>query len=75
MVWPVNDQDRARRILSSIIERMVINPLVDFGILHPKYEPHKTLGADFRELATFRITQFGRGLLQEVDDAMKQERL
>ncbi len=75
IVWPIQDQERVRLILSSVIERLVINPLVDFGILHPKYEPHKTLGAEFRELATFRITQFGRGLLQEVNDTVKQERL
>lgn len=73
MVWPIQDQDRARRILRSIIERMVINPLVDFGILQTEYEPHKTLGAEFRELSTSRITPFGRGLLKAVDDAMKQE--
>jgi len=73
MVWPVNDQDRARRILSSIIERMVINPLVDFGALQTEYVPHETLGAEFRELSTFWITPFGRGLLQALKDATKPE--
>ncbi len=50
---------------------MVINPLVDFGILQTKYEPHKTFGAEFRELSTFRITPFGRGLLEAINDAMR----
>jgi hypothetical protein len=73
MVWPIQDQDNARRILRSIIERTVINPLVDFGILQTEYEPHKTLGAEFRELATFRITPFGKGLLEAINGAMKQD--
>ncbi len=70
MVWSVQDQDRARRILSSIIERMVITPLADFGILQTNYEPYKTLGVEFHELSTFRITPFGRGLLQALSDAI-----
>jgi hypothetical protein len=73
LVWGIQDQDSARRILSNIIERVVINPLVDFGILLTEYEPHKTLGAEFRELSTFRITPFGKGLLEAINDAMKQE--
>jgi hypothetical protein len=73
MVWPIQNQDNARRILHSIIERVVINPLVDFGILLTGYEAHKTLGAEFRELSTFRITPFGKGLLEAIKDAMKQE--
>jgi len=73
MVWPIQDQDRARRNLSDIIECMVINPLVDFGALQTEYEPHKTLGAKFRELSAFWITPFGRSLLQALKDAMKPE--
>jgi hypothetical protein len=73
MVWPIQDQDNARRILRSIVERTVINPLVDFGILKTEYEPHKTLGAEFRELSTFRITPFGKGLLEAINGAMKQD--
>jgi hypothetical protein len=71
MVWAIQDQDSARRILRSIIERVVINPLVDFGILQTEYEPHKTLGVEFRELSTFRITSFGKGLLEAIEGAMK----
>ncbi len=73
MVWQTENQDNARRILRSIIERTVINPLADFGILKTEYETHKTLGAEFRELSTFQITPFGRGLLEAINDAMKQE--
>jgi hypothetical protein len=73
MVWPIRDEDRARRILRSLIERMVIDPLLDFGILQAEDEPHKTLGPEFRELATFRITSFGRGLLEAINNSMKKE--
>jgi hypothetical protein len=74
MVWPIQDQVSARRILHAIIERMVIGPLEDFGILQAEYEPHKTLGAEFRELAAFRITPFGRGLLEAINNVITQER-
>lgn len=73
MVWAIQDQDSARRILRSIIERTVIKPLVDFGILQTEYKPHKILGAEFRKLSTFRITPFGRGLLEAIHNATKQE--
>jgi hypothetical protein len=75
MVWAIQDQDSARRILRSIIERTVINPLVDFGILTTEYEPYKTLGVEFRELSTFQITPFGKGLLEAIHGAMKQDQL
>ena len=71
LVWPIQDQDSARRILRAIIERIVINPLLDFGILQADYEPHKTLGAEFRELTAFRITPFGKGLLEAIREAMR----
>jgi hypothetical protein len=73
MVWPIQDQDSARRILRSIVERTVVNPLLDFGILQIDYEPHKILGSEFRELPTFRITPFGKGLLEAINGAVKLE--
>ena len=74
MAWPIENQDNARRILRNIIERTVIHPLVNFGILQTEYDPHKTLGAEFRELSSFRITPFGKGLLEAIHEAMKQEK-
>jgi hypothetical protein len=74
MVWAIQDQDNARRILRNIIERTVINPIVDFGILQTEYEPHKSLGADFAQLATFQITPFGKGLLEAIHAAMKPDK-
>lgn len=71
LVWPIQDQNSARNILRAIIERTVIDPLVDFGILLVDYEPHKILGAEYPELSAFRITPFGKGLLDAIRDAMK----
>lgn len=72
MSWPIQDQDNARRILRRIIERTVIDPLIDFGILQAEYEPHKTLGAEFREISTFQITPFGKGLLEAIRDTISE---
>jgi hypothetical protein len=66
MVWPIENQDNARRILLSVIERMVIEPLSDFEILKTEYGPHKTLGVEFQQLSTFQITPFGKGLLEAI---------
>jgi hypothetical protein len=73
MFWPIQNQDNARRILRSIVERTVIDPLLDFGILQADYEPHKILGVEFRDLSSFRVTPFGRGHLEAIHSAMKQD--
>lgn len=75
MVWAIQDQDSAQRILRSIIGRTVINPLVDFAILQTEYEPHKILGAEFRDLSIFQITPFGKGLLEAIHGAMRPDQL
>lgn len=69
--WIAHDQDSAQFILHAIIERVVINPLAEFGILQMEHVPHKRLGAEFRELSTFRITTFGMRLLDAINDAVK----
>jgi len=71
MVLAIQDQESARRILHRIIESVVINPLIDFGILQTEYEPHKTLGADFPQLSTFWITPYGKDLLEAIHSATK----
>lgn len=73
LAWPIQDQESARRILRRIIERIVINPLVDFGILEAEYIPHRRLGPEFRDLSAFRIIPFGKGLLEAINDTMKWE--
>ncbi len=71
LIWPIENQEMAHSILRTVVERIVVNPLVDFGILTPEYEPHKTLGAGYRELSTFRITPFGEGLLGAIKEATR----
>ncbi len=73
LVWSSQDQENSRRILCGIIEHTMINPQAEFGILQAEYGPHKTLGASFREFSTFRITPFGKGLLEAMDEAVRQE--
>lgn len=70
MFWPIENQETARDILHSVIELMVINPLKKFGVLETRYQPHKTLGERFRDLAAFQITPFGRWLLSSLNKAL-----
>jgi hypothetical protein len=71
LVWPIENQERAQSILRAVVERMVVDPLVDFGILAPEYEPHKTLGGEFQELSAFQVTPFGKGLLEAIREAIR----
>jgi hypothetical protein len=66
LALPIQNQDDGRLILHGLIERIVVNPLADFGILQADYKPHKILGVKFRELSAFQITPFGKGLLETV---------
>jgi hypothetical protein len=66
LFWPIESQERAHSILLSVIERIVINPLVEFGILAPEYGPHKILGKGYQELTAFQVTHFGRELLEAI---------
>jgi hypothetical protein len=66
LFWPIQDQERAHSILRIIIERMVIDPLIEFGILQAEYEAHKTLGPEFSTLSAFKVTPFGNDLLQSM---------
>jgi len=68
LVWPIQDQDRATDILRWMIERVVINPMVDFGVIEAEYKPHKVLGERFQELSMIKITTLGISLLK----AMRQ---
>jgi hypothetical protein len=42
-------------------------------ILQTEYEPHELLGEEFPELAAFRITPFGKELLEAINGAMVHE--
>jgi hypothetical protein len=69
MVWPTQDQERAQSTLRHIVERTLIRPLSDFGILQNEYLMHRTLGVEFLELSAFQITPFGKSILDAVNNA------
>ncbi len=69
LIWPIQDQSGAHTILHWIIKRVVIGPLHDFGILATESEPDPLLGQRFHELVAFRVTPFGRGLLEAIRQA------
>ena len=71
LVWSIQDQETAHSILQGIIERIVINPLKDFGILETEYAPHKILKTEFQDLSSIRLTPFGKGLLEAMKDTTK----
>jgi hypothetical protein len=70
LVWPIENQDHARGILQTIVERTVVNPLIGFGVLAVDYRPHQVLGAEFRELSALQVTPFGKGLLRSLRTAI-----
>ncbi len=72
MIWPIEDQSSARRILRGIIERMAVAPQIDFGVLLPEYEPHKILGPRYEELSSIQLTPFGRRLLEGMGEVRKK---
>jgi hypothetical protein len=70
-VWPIENQDNAHEILRGLIEYVVIKPLVDYEILEIEYQPNKILGGEYLDLAKFRITPFGKGLLEAIKETLR----
>jgi hypothetical protein len=71
MQWDSPNKDNARRTLHSIIERTLVDPLADFGMLEKEYVPHEILGEEFQQLSSFQITPFGKGLFKAINAAME----
>lgn len=64
--WGAPDITHARMILHGAIRRMVISILADFGVVEPEYQDKPLGRSTIRELVAFRITPFGRGLLESL---------
>ena len=64
LVWHSSHYDHARDILHSIIETIVVNPLVNFGVLETQYGAKNLHGFDFIELKTVRLTPVAKGMLR-----------
>lgn len=66
LIWPIQDQHSARDILRNLIERTVINPMADFEVVKAEYRPDKILGNDYPQITSFKITRFGKSLLESI---------
>lgn len=64
MTWPSIDQTFAHDHMRSAIERMVILPLVRFGIMESEYGMEDIGGHKFSKLSSIRLTPFGKRLLE-----------
>lgn len=62
--WPIKDQVTARNILHSAVERMVIDPMVDFGVLEAGYRSKKFDAYESKKLDTLCLNPAGKGLLE-----------
>jgi hypothetical protein len=64
--WTAPDMAHAQMLLHGAIERMVIGTLDDFGMVEAEYQD-KLLGAGtIRDLVAFKMTSFGKGLLESL---------
>jgi len=64
MTWPSLDQTNVNDIMRSAIKRMVILPLVEFGIMESEYGTEDIGGHQFSKLSKILLTSFGKGLLE-----------
>ncbi len=62
--WPSIDQTFVNSTMRSAIERMVILPLVEFGIIESEYGMKDIGGSKFSKLSKICLTLFGKGLLE-----------
>ena len=62
--WPTQDQTFVQSTLRSVIVRLVVDPMVSFGVLECEYAKEKnTFGSDIEKLNNIRLTAIGKGLL------------
>ncbi len=62
--WPIDDQVLAQSIMQSVVERVLVNPMVRFGVLECQYGTENIAGHDFTKLASICLTQVGHGMLE-----------
>lgn len=62
--WPSLDQTFVNDTMRSAIERMVILPLIQFGVMESEYGMKDIGGSKFSKLSKIRLTSFGKGLLE-----------
>jgi hypothetical protein len=62
--WPSIDQTFVNITMHSAIERMVILPLVEFGVIESEKGMKDIGGSKFSKLSKICLTSFGKGLLE-----------
>jgi tetratricopeptide (TPR) repeat protein len=67
LVWHSESQEYARTALHAAIERMVIKPLVEFGVLEALYKVIELDDFEYKNLVSLRITGFGKKLLKTLE--------
>ncbi len=72
LVWPIENQETAHTILQSLLERVVIGPLADFGVLAAEYGSNPVLGPGYQKLVAFQLTPFGQGLLGAIREVSRR---
>ncbi|MDX9866123.1 MAG: plasmid pRiA4b ORF-3 family protein [Anaerolineaceae bacterium] len=66
LVWTVKDQEFARYIMHATIEKILIKPHIDFGVLQATTIPDEFLGEEYRQISSITITPFGKTLLESL---------
>jgi len=74
LVYPVSDQEYARRSLHATIHQILVDPLTDLGLLNTEYRASEILGADFPEPASLLVSPMGRTFLAEIQPLMDKIR-
>jgi hypothetical protein len=66
LVWHSSSPGKRWIYLRDSIERMVIDPLADFGVISPKHQSVEHSYGDRKKLLSFQVTQFGKSLLESL---------
>jgi tetratricopeptide (TPR) repeat protein len=66
LVWRGDSQDFARDNLHAAIQSIIIHPMADFGVLETEYEVSVKGNFKFKDLVAFRLTSFGKKLLETI---------
>jgi hypothetical protein len=64
--WTAPDMTYAHESLRSAIKRMVIGILADFGVVEPEYQDKPLGTGTIQDLVAFKMTSFGKGLLESL---------
>jgi hypothetical protein len=64
--WPKQEPEQIRGTVHAGIERMVIDPLEDFGMVSTERQRDPDRLLDIRKLRSFTLTSFGRAMLDSL---------